>query len=262
MTESQSHLQAEEIRRPVRRHRRQHRTVLGRQDRQRPALPRLRHPRRRRHLRIRRNRLPAGARQTADRRRTEGLQDQAEIAARPAAGAEGRAGSAAGVGPPDGRDAHRRVGAGLHAAGEGRPQSAGRARHRRPPDGVVRLDAAVLVPLQPQRQAHRVETDDDSIGGHFLHLLHGEKPSDSVGKAMHTSLILYAEHEFNASTFTAASSPAPVRTSTRPSPARSARCAVPSTAAPTKSRSRSRSATTTPTKPKRTSATASRTRKS
>jgi 2-methylcitrate synthase len=47
-----------------------------------------------------------------------------------------------------------------------------------------------------------VETDDDSIGGHFLHLLHGTKPSDEWVKAMHTSLILYAEHEFNASTFT------------------------------------------------------------
>ena len=48
-----------------------------------------------------------------------------------------------------------------------------------------------------------VETDDDSIGGHFLHLLHGRKPSDAWVRAMHTSLILYAEHEFNASTFTA-----------------------------------------------------------
>ncbi len=48
-----------------------------------------------------------------------------------------------------------------------------------------------------------VETDDDSIGGHFLHLLHGRKPSDKWVRAMHTSLILYAEHEFNASTFTA-----------------------------------------------------------
>ncbi len=47
-----------------------------------------------------------------------------------------------------------------------------------------------------------VETDDDSIGGHFLHLLHGKKPSALWEKAMHTSLILYAEHEFNASTFT------------------------------------------------------------
>ena len=47
------------------------------------------------------------------------------------------------------------------------------------------------------------ETDDESIGGHFLHLLHGKKPSKDWEKAMHTSLILYAEHEFNASTFTA-----------------------------------------------------------
>ena len=46
-----------------------------------------------------------------------------------------------------------------------------------------------------------VETDDDSIGGHFLHLLHGGAPSDEWVRAMHTSLILYAEHEFNASTF-------------------------------------------------------------
>jgi 2-methylcitrate synthase len=48
-----------------------------------------------------------------------------------------------------------------------------------------------------------VETDDDSIGGHFLHLLHGTTPVKSWVRAMHTSLILYAEHEFNASTFTA-----------------------------------------------------------
>ena len=48
-----------------------------------------------------------------------------------------------------------------------------------------------------------VETDDDSIGGHFLHLLHGREPSALWVRAMHTSLILYAEHEFNASTFTA-----------------------------------------------------------
>ncbi|MGD8556735.1 MAG: 2-methylcitrate synthase [Chromatiales bacterium] len=48
-----------------------------------------------------------------------------------------------------------------------------------------------------------VETDDDSIGAHFLHLLHGEAPRESWVRAMHTSLNLYAEHEFNASTFTA-----------------------------------------------------------
>ena len=48
-----------------------------------------------------------------------------------------------------------------------------------------------------------VETDDDSIGAHFLHLLHGRPCSPEWERAMHTSLILYAEHEFNASTFTA-----------------------------------------------------------
>ena len=47
----------------------------------------------------------------------------------------------------------------------------------------------------------QVETDDDSIGAHFLHLLHGKAPSKEWERAMHTSLNLYAEHEFNASTF-------------------------------------------------------------
>ena len=48
-----------------------------------------------------------------------------------------------------------------------------------------------------------VETDDDSIGAHFLRLLHGREPDAEWVRAMHTSLILYAEHEFNASTFAA-----------------------------------------------------------
>ncbi|HWW19238.1 MAG TPA: 2-methylcitrate synthase [Steroidobacteraceae bacterium] len=48
-----------------------------------------------------------------------------------------------------------------------------------------------------------INTDDDSIAGHFLHLLHGKPPSALWTRAMHTSLNLYAEHEFNASTFTA-----------------------------------------------------------
>src|SRR3977135_176101 len=48
-----------------------------------------------------------------------------------------------------------------------------------------------------------VETEDDSVGGHFLHLLHRRSPGPSWVRAMHTSLILYAEHEFNASTFAA-----------------------------------------------------------
>ena len=48
-----------------------------------------------------------------------------------------------------------------------------------------------------------LESKEDSIGGYFLHLLHGKRPKKSWVKAMHASLILYAEHEFNASTFTA-----------------------------------------------------------
>jgi len=54
------------------------------------------------------------------------------------------------------------------------------------------------------RDRRRIDprTDDDSIGGHFLHLLHGKPPTAEWVRAMHTSLILYAEHEFNASTFT------------------------------------------------------------
>ncbi|MBD8527597.1 bifunctional 2-methylcitrate synthase/citrate synthase [Pseudomarimonas arenosa] len=48
-----------------------------------------------------------------------------------------------------------------------------------------------------------VETDDDSIAAHFLHLLHGEPASELHARALDKSLILYAEHEFNASTFTA-----------------------------------------------------------
>ncbi len=52
-------------------------------------------------------------------------------------------------------------------------------------------------------QRIQVETEDDSVGGHFLHLLHRRAPCASWVRAMHTSLILYAEHEFNASTFAA-----------------------------------------------------------
>src|ERR1700744_2342064 len=104
------------------------------------------------------------------------------------------------------------------------------------PMDVLRVGVSVLGTLEPEPQAHtpqtalniadrlmsslgsmllywyhfangskriEVETADDSIGGHFLHLLHGKIPSEEWVRAMHVSLILYAEHEFNASTFTA-----------------------------------------------------------
>jgi len=104
------------------------------------------------------------------------------------------------------------------------------------PMDVLRTGGSILGTLLPERDAHsvdgareiadrllasfgsmllywyhfshngrriEVETSDDSVGGHFLHLLHGAVPSESWVRAMHTSLVLYAEHEFNASTFTA-----------------------------------------------------------
>ncbi len=104
------------------------------------------------------------------------------------------------------------------------------------PMDVLRVGVSVLGTLEPEPQTHtpqtalniadrlmsslgsmllywhhfanggkriEVETADDSIGGHFLHLLHGRPPSEEWVRAMHVSLILYAEHEFNASTFTA-----------------------------------------------------------
>ena len=66
------------------------------------------------------------------------------------------------------------------------------------------LGGALLYWFHFHKSGKRIETDtdDDSIGGHYLHLLHGKKPSAEWVRAMHTSLILYAEHEFNASTFT------------------------------------------------------------
>jgi len=103
------------------------------------------------------------------------------------------------------------------------------------PMDVLRTGCSVLGTLEPEAEAHPVEgarniadrlmacfgsmllywhhyatsgrkietvTDDDSIGGHYLHLLHGKPPPASWVRAMHTSLILYAEHEYNASTFT------------------------------------------------------------
>jgi len=68
---------------------------------------------------------------------------------------------------------------------------------------MASLGSMLLYWYHYSHHGKRIETvtDDDSIGGHFLRLLHNKKPSDEAVRAMHTSLILYAEHEFNASTF-------------------------------------------------------------
>lgn len=70
---------------------------------------------------------------------------------------------------------------------------------------LASLGSMLLYWYHWSHNGHRieVETDDDTIGGHFLHLLHGRAPSPLWVREMHTSLNLYAEHEFNASTFTA-----------------------------------------------------------
>jgi len=70
---------------------------------------------------------------------------------------------------------------------------------------LASLGSMLLYWYHFSHNGHRieVETDDDSIGGHFLRLLHGKAAPASWVRAMHVSLILYAEHEFNASTFAA-----------------------------------------------------------
>ncbi|BAU37407.1 citrate synthase [Acetobacter pasteurianus NBRC 101655] len=70
---------------------------------------------------------------------------------------------------------------------------------------VASLGSMLLYWYHFSNHGRRIDTntDDESVGGHFLHLLHGKAPPEDWVQAMHTSLILYAEHEFNASTFTA-----------------------------------------------------------
>ena len=176
--------QAEEIGRAVRRRRRQHRAVHRRPHRQRPALPRLRHPRHRRRSRVRGNRLPAGARQAAHRGRARGLQAQAASACaacpRPC---KDVARAAAGSRAPDGRDAHRLSRCSAPCCRRRRITTLPRrARHRRPADGVASARCCSTgITSRHNGRRIEVETDDDSIGGHFLHLLHGKKPSALVG---------------------------------------------------------------------------------
>lgn len=73
-------------------------------------------------------------------------------------------------------------------------------------DRLLASFASMLLYWQHYAQSGKrieTDTDDETVGGHFLHLLHGEAPSDDHIRCMSASLILYAEHEFNASTFTA-----------------------------------------------------------
>ena len=171
---------------------------------------------------------------------------------------------AAGRRAPDGRDAHRRVGARLACCPRRTTTTSPGAR-----DIADRLMASLgSMLLYWYHYSHNgkrieVETDDDSIGGHFLHLLHGVKPSKSWVDAMHISLNLYAEHEFNASTFTGRVIAGTGSRHLLGDHRRDRRAARPE--ARRRQRSRVRDPVALPdarTKPKPTSAAASRTRKS
>jgi 2-methylcitrate synthase len=87
-------------------------------------------------------------------------------------------------------------------AGARRPRSRP-GRRRQPAHGLFQRHAALLAPYHAHGRRIDTETDDETTAGHFLHLLHGKKPDELHRRAIDVSLILYAEHEFNASTFTA-----------------------------------------------------------
>jgi 2-methylcitrate synthase len=99
----------------------------------------------------------------------------------------------------------QRTGVSALGALEPEPDDHGKAGAQRIADRLMAsLGSMLLYWWHYSQHGKRIETetDDDSIGGHFLHLLHQKAPGPEAVRAMHTSLILYAEHEFNASTFT------------------------------------------------------------
>ena len=253
-------VQAQEIRGAVRRRRRQYRAVHRRPQRQRPALPRLRHPGRRRHLRVRGNRPPAGPRQAADQGRTEGLQGklrslrglpvqlQLALEALPAAShpmdVMRTAVSVLGCVLP--KDDHNLPGA--RDIADRLMANLGSACCT----GTTTATTAAPSTCRPTTTASAAISCTCCTA----------KPSEEWVRAMHISLNLYAEHEFNASTFTGR-----VIAGTGSDIYSAITGAIgalrgPSTAAPTKSRSKCRSATRPPTRPRPTSAAASRPRKS
>src|SRR5712675_449484 len=147
--------QTQEIRGFVRSDGRQHGALHRRQDRQRPALPRLRHSGHRHRMRIRRDRVSLGSRETAESRGTRCLQGQVESASASARCRRHRARTAAGRESPHGRAAHGRIRTRLlHCRGQRSPEC-GCPRHRRSALGVLGLDAMLLAPLFARRAAYR-----------------------------------------------------------------------------------------------------------
>ena len=195
--------EAQEIGRSVRRAGRQHRVVHGRPPGQRPALPRLRHPRFRRQREFEEvayllvhGKLPTAAELTGYKTKLKALRGL------PARVQDILECIPANTHPMD------VLRTGCSALGSVLPERPDHkvAEARNVADRMMASFGSMLLYWYHFSHSGRridVETDDDSIGGHFLHLLHGKPPSPLWVRAMHTSLILYAEHEFNASTFTA-----------------------------------------------------------
>ena len=177
------------------------RAVHGREDRHGSHVSRLRHLGTGRRRNVRGSRVPDPLRRVAEQEATRRVQGQAEEAARAAEGGQGRARANSEVDAPDGRDAHGLLDSRQRRA-RGRLQSAarrGRSLARR------RCRRIINYWYRFSHDGVRIETetDEDSLAGHFLYMLLGNSPSELHQRVMDVSLILYAEHEFNASTFTA-----------------------------------------------------------
>jgi hypothetical protein len=93
----------------------------------------------------------------------------------------GGVGADPGLGAPDGRDAHRGLDARHAGAGEGGHERGRRPRDRRPAGGLPRLGCSTGTTMRTTGGASKSQTDDDSVGGHFLRLMHGQEPSATAG---------------------------------------------------------------------------------
>ena len=166
-------VQAEEIRGAVGRDRGQHRAVHRRPHRQRPALPRLRHPRDRHRERVRGDRPPADPREAAQPRRARGLQDRS--CAR-CAGCRPRCAAPLEVLPASSHPMDvLRTGVSVLGCTLPEKDDHDAAGARDIADRLIACLGSMLVywyHFSHSGQRIEVETNDDSIGGHFLHLLH------------------------------------------------------------------------------------------
>ena len=147
--------EAEKVGRPVGRHRRQYRALHGGAHRQRPALPRLRHPGCRRAMRVRGDRLPARARRLPNRAELAAYKAKLRALRGLPASVRQVLGGTSGRGAPDGRDADRGLGARLHACRKRTITTVPAPAISPTGSWLARRDAPLLVSLLARRPAHR-----------------------------------------------------------------------------------------------------------